>query len=128
MRKEKVKENYKIEGSIKKAKLDILNQLKLENLNFNFNINKNNYSLKKINAKFNNIDVIFSQLKLKSNIRKIHFLLMDKFLNDNKNFDIKEIKPILPNLFSNIDVKEIEFSSKNSFSFNINKKFKDRKL
>ena len=45
--KGKVKENYKIEGSIKKAKLDIINQLKLENLNFNFDINKNNYSLKK---------------------------------------------------------------------------------
>mgnify|MGYP003684746427 FL=1 len=30
----------------------------------------------------------------------------------------------MPNLFSNIDVKEIEFSSKNSFSFNINKKLK----
>ncbi|MDB0066683.1 hypothetical protein N9E96_00020 [Candidatus Pelagibacter sp.] len=120
--KGKVKENYKIEGSIKKAKLDIINQLKLENLNFNFDINKNNYSLKKINAKFNNTDVTSPLIKIK--YKKNSFFINGQILNDNKNFDIKEIKPILPNLFSNIDVKEIEFSSKNSFSFNINKKLK----
>ena len=120
--KGKVKENYRIEGSIKKAKLDIINQLKLENLNFNFDINKNNYSLKKINAKFNNTDVTSPLIKIK--YKKNSFFINGQILNDNKNFDIKEIKPILPNLFSNIDVKEIEFSSKNSFSFNINKKLK----
>ena len=120
--KGKVKENYKIEGSIKKAKLDIINQLKLENLKFNFDINKNNYSLKKINAKFNNTDVTSPLIKIK--YKKNSFFINGQILNDNKNFDIKEIKPILPNLFSNIDVKEIEFSSKNSFSFNINKKLK----
>ena len=43
----KIKENYKIEGFIKKAKLDILNRFKLNNLDFSFNFNKNIYSLKK---------------------------------------------------------------------------------
>ena len=43
-----IKENYKIEGAVKKAKLNILNQFKLQNLNFNFNIDKKSYSLKRL--------------------------------------------------------------------------------
>ena len=41
----KIKENYKINGSIKKVKLNILNKFKLQNLNFNFDLKKNTYSL-----------------------------------------------------------------------------------
>ena len=39
----KIKKNYKIEGSVKKAKLNILNKIKLNNLNFNFDIDKSVY-------------------------------------------------------------------------------------
>ena len=35
-KKGKIKKDYKIEGSVKKVKLNILNQFKLQNLNFNF--------------------------------------------------------------------------------------------
>ena len=52
-----IKKNYKIEGSVKKVKLNILNKVKLENLNFNFNINKSTYLLKKIDGNFNSTKV-----------------------------------------------------------------------
>ena len=42
-------------------------------------------------------------------------------MNNKKNFDIEEIKPIFDYLSKDIDIKKIEFSSTNSFSFNINK-------
>ena len=118
----KVKENYRIEGSIKKVKLDIINKLKLKNLSFDFEINRNNYSLKKINAKFNNIDINSPLIEIKD--KKNSFFINGQILNDNRKFDIEELKPIFSNLFNNIDVQEIEFSSKNNFSFNINKKLK----
>ena len=38
-----IKEDYKITGSVKKIKLNFLNQLKLQNFNFDFNIDKNIY-------------------------------------------------------------------------------------
>ena len=37
----KVKENYKIEGFVKEAKINFLNQIKIKNLDFNFDINQN---------------------------------------------------------------------------------------
>ena len=73
--KGEIKENYKIKGTVKKAKLNILNQFKLQDLNFNFNINKNIYSLKKIDTKFNDVKLTSPSIEVKKN--KNFFLLMD---------------------------------------------------
>ena len=115
-------ENYKIEGSIKKAKVNILNKVKLKNLNFNFNINKEIYSLKKLDVKLNNIKVTSPLIEIVK--KKNLFFVSGKFLNDKKNLDIKEFKSIFANLFNDMDIKKIEFSSKNNFSFNVNKSLK----
>ena len=115
-------ENYKIEGSIKKAKVNILNKVKLKNLNFNFNINKEIYSLKKLDVKLNNIKVTSPLIEIVK--KKNLFFVSGKFLNDKKNLDIKEFKSIFANLFNDMDIKKIEFSSKNDFTFDINKDFK----
>ena len=56
--------------------------------------------------------------------KKNSFLINGQVLNTIKKFDIEELKPIFANLFDNIDLQEIEFSSKNNFSFNINKNLK----
>ena len=64
-KKGKIKKNYKIEGSVRKANLNILNQIKFQNLNFNFNIDKNIYSLKKINSKINNINITSPLIEIK---------------------------------------------------------------
>ena len=53
--KGKLKENYKIRGSVKKAKFDVLNHFKLQDLNFKFDIDKKIYSLKGMDMKFNDI-------------------------------------------------------------------------
>ena len=45
-------------------------------------------------------------------------------MNKEKNFNIKELKSIFVNTFISHDIQKIEFSSKNNFSFNINKKLK----
>ena len=120
--KGKVKENYKIEGSVKEAKLNILNQLKFQNLNFNFNIDKDIYSLKLINTKINNIKITSPLIEIEKN--KNSFFIKGQFLNDKKIFDVKEFQSIFSNLFNTINIQKIEFSSKNKFSFNVNKKFK----
>ena len=118
----RIKKNYKIEGSVKKVKLNIINKLKLQNLNLNFNINKNIYSLKEINMKLNDLKITSPLIEIKNN--KDSFFVNGQFLNNKKNFDIKELRTIFVNLFNDIDIQKIEFSSKNNFSFNINKNFK----
>ena len=117
-----IKENYKIEGAVKKAKLNILNQFKLQNLNFNFNINKKSYSLKQFDTVFNNIKVTSPSIEIEKN--KNSFFVNGQFLHDKKNFNIEELKLIFDNLFKDIDIQKIEFSSKNNFSFNVNKNLK----
>jgi len=117
-----VKENYKIKGSVKKAKLEIVNKVKLQNLNFNFDINKSLYLLEQIDMRLNNIDITSSLTEI--NKKKSSFFVNAEFQNVKQKFDIKELKLIFGNLFDNIDFRKIEFSSKNNFSFNINKNLK----
>ena len=117
-----IKKNYKIEGSVKKVKLNILNQVKLKNLNFDFNVDKNIYSLKLIDMELNNITVTSPLIKIEKN--KDSYFVNGQFSNDKKNFDIDEFKPIVTYLFEGIDVRNIEFSSQNNFSFNINESLK----
>tara|TARA_B110000495_G_scaffold75485_1_gene64665 strand:+ start:157 stop:2355 length:2199 start_codon:yes stop_codon:yes gene_type:complete len=118
----KIKENYKIEGSVKKVKLNILNKFKLQNLNFKFNATKNIYSLKRIEMKLNDIKITSPLIRVKK--KKNLFFVNGQFSNDKKNFEIEELNSIYFNLFNNVDIQKIEFSSKNNFSFNINKNLK----
>ena len=117
-----IKKNYEIKGYVKKAKLNILNQLKIQNLNLNFNINKNIYSLKRIDLNFKNTKLKSSLIEIKK--EKNLFFVNGQFLNDKKDFNIEDLKSIFSDVFNDIDIKEIEFSSENSFSFNINKNLK----
>ena len=117
-----IKEDYKIAGSVKKVKLNFLNQFKLQNFNFDFNINKNTYSLKKIDMKLNNIKITSPLIEIEK--KKNSFFVNGQFLNDKKNFDIEELKPIFTDLLNTIDIRKIEFSSKSKFSFNVNKSLK----
>jgi len=117
-----IKNNYKIEGSVKKVKMNILNQFKLHNLNFNFNFDRTIFSLKMIDMKLNNIKITSPLVDIKKD--KNSFFVNGQFLNDNFFFDTDEFKKIFPNLFNEMDIQKIEFSSKNNLSFNVNKSLK----
>ena len=121
-KKGKIKKDYKIEGSVKKVKLNILNQFKLQNLNFNFFLDKSGYSLKKIDTKFNDIKITAPLIEIKK--QKNLFFVNGQLLSAKKNFGIKELKQIFVNLPNDLDIKKIEFSTSNTFSFNISKNFK----
>ena len=118
----KIKENYKIEGYVKKAELNILNQAKLQNLYFNFNINKNIYSFKKVSTEVNNIKITSPLIGIDK--KKNSFFVNGQLLSEKKNFSVEELKPFFSNLLNTIDLQKLTFSSKNNFSFSINKKFK----
>ena len=117
-----IKKDYKIVGVLKKVKLNVLNQVKLQNLNFNFSIDKNMYSLKRIEMNFNNTKITSPLIEIEK--KKNSFFVNGQFLNDKKNFDIEEFKPIFTNLFNITDILKIEFSSKSKFSFNVNESLK----
>ncbi|WP_415294576.1 hypothetical protein [Candidatus Pelagibacter sp. Uisw_113] len=117
-----IKNNYKINGVIKKAKFNILNQVEIENLSLLFDISKKQLTLRKIETDINSI-------KLKSPIIKIEeekniFFVDGKVINNQQNFDIKKLKPILGDLLNTIEIEKNDFNSINTFSFNVNKNLK----
>ena len=122
----KIKKNYKIKGFVKKAKFNLLNKYKLQNLNFDYDIDKNSYSLKKIDTKFNDIKIISPFIEIEN--KKDSIFVNGLVSSGKKIFEMDEFKPIFSNLLNNIDIRKIEFSSKNNFSFNLNKKLKFNNL
>ena len=118
----KIKKDYEIKGFIKKGKLNILNKYSVNNLNFIFNIKDKEYS-------FENIEVVFNQVKLLSPSIKVkeknnQFLVNGKLLSKKDNKNITVLMKLLENSFKDHGIKSISFSSDNNFTFTLNKKLK----
>ncbi|MDC0941424.1 hypothetical protein OAR75_03645, partial [Candidatus Pelagibacter sp.] len=117
-----IKNNYQINGAVKKAKFNIFNQEEIDNLNLLFNINNNQVTLSKIETNLNSIKLKSPFIKIEE--KKNIFFINGKVINDKQNFDINKLKPILGDLLSTIEVEKINFNSVNTFSFNVNRKLK----
>ena len=118
----KIKDNYQIKGLVKNTRLDLLNKSNIKDLNFSFDITKNKYSLDKISAVFSKIKLSspFIQIEEKNNLYVVNGII----LNKDQNLESKDLKQIFRNLFDSTDIKKIELSSTNNFSFTIDKKLK----
>ncbi|MDA9025235.1 AsmA-like C-terminal region-containing protein [Candidatus Pelagibacter sp.] len=117
-----IKKNYQINGTIKKAKLNIFNQIKIDNLNLSFNISNNQLTLRKIETNLNSVKLRSPLIKIEK--KKDIFFVDGNVANEEQNFDISKLKPILGDLPNNIEIEKIDFNSINTFSFNVNKKLK----
>ena len=117
-----IKNDYQINGAVKKAKFNIFNQAEIENLNLSFDISKNQLTLRKVETKINNIKLKSSLIKVEE--KKNIFFIDGEVISDQQNFDINKLKPILGDLLSAIEAEKIDFNSINTFSFNVNKKLK----
>ena len=117
-----IKKDYQITGFIKNIKLNFLNKIKVNNLNFEFDIKKNKYSLEKIKGIVNEIK--FSSILIEINQKKDNFFIRGKMLTDKKKLIRDKIDSILGSFLKNPNIEKIKFSSESDFSFNVNKKLK----
>ncbi|MDA7473694.1 hypothetical protein N8975_04930, partial [Candidatus Pelagibacter ubique] len=117
-----IKNNYQITGTVKKAKFNIFNKVEIDDLNLSFNISNNQLTLKKIETNLNSIKLKSPLIKIEK--KKDIFFVEGEVANEEQNFDINKLKPILGNLPNNIGIEKIDFNSVNIFSFNVNKKLK----
>ena len=124
----KIKDDFKINGFLKDAKLDLLKKLNVEKLNFNFEIDKKSLSAKNLVLNINNLDFISEKIILKK--KNNDFFIEGQFNNKKFQLDEDKIKILIKDNFLNFDINKIIFSSNNSFSFKIDKnyKFKDFKI
>ena len=109
----KIKNDYEIKGLIKGTSINFLNKAKLQNINFNFNLQKNNYLLNKINFKVEEVNFISERLNIKK--KKNSFLINGIVGNDQSSLNLNIFK--LLNLNSeNIIIDDVKFKTDNKFS------------
>ena len=118
----KIIDNFKINGVLKDTNINILKKYNVNNLNLLFNYDQNILNLYDLETNFNNIKFVSEKLNIQNlnNEFEIKGDLETKSLNlNNDNIELF-IKPY----FKNLNIKKVKFSSKNTFSFKIDKKFK----
>ena len=120
-----IKNDYEIKGLVKDTNINFLDQGKIENINFNFNLRHDVYSLNEIKFNFENINFISENLKIKKN-EKIFFL--EGTVENNQSIFSKNIYKLLNLNFKNLNIDEVKFLTKNKFSFQVNNKFKIKNI
>jgi hypothetical protein len=118
----KVKKDYQINGFVKNGKLNFLNQLNVNNLNLNFNIGKNKYSLAEVNTEIN--EVPFSSPLIEINEKNNLFLIKGKILTKKKDFNRDKLSMMLVGFLKNPNIEKAKLNTENDISFNVSKKLK----
>jgi hypothetical protein len=118
----KIKDNFEIKGFIKNGNIDLLKRYSLDNINFFFNIKNKRYYLEEVSTNLNQIKLYLPFINIKQN-NKIYFV-NGEILNREKDISIKKLNSLLGDNLNDFNIENINFSSKNNFSFNINKKLK----
>ncbi|MDC1280153.1 hypothetical protein N8Z07_02460, partial [Pelagibacteraceae bacterium] len=122
-----LKEDYQINGFIKNAKFNLLNKLDGNNLNLNFDVNQNKYSLIDINTEIN--DIKLSSPLIEVNKKKDIFFIKGKILTKKQKFSLDQLSMIFTSLSKHQkNLEKIRFSSENDISFNISEKLKFKDL
>ena len=114
----KIEDDFKVSGKITDLYLNLLNKSEIKDLNFNFNFFNKNIDLKNISLNYLNLKILSENISLKKK-NKIYFI----------EGDIKNSSQVIPNKIISLVLKnnyfdKIILSTKNDFSFKINKNFK----
>ena len=106
---------YSVTGKISEARLNIINKAVVNNINFNFNIEDQNFVFENINLNYDNVNFESKKTSIKKikNIYKVNGDLKSKKTIVNPN----SISKLFNINFDFIDQEEISFETKNKFSF-----------
>ncbi len=118
--KGKIKKDYEIRGLIKEANIDFFNKHKIENINFNFYLKKENYLLKEINFIAKETEFISNKINIVK--KKNSYFLTGDVKNDQSNLNSYILKLLNLN-YKNIDIDNAIFKTNNKFSLEINSKY-----
>ena len=121
-----LKKDFKINGFLKETKIDIFKKFKVENLNFIFDIDKENLKLQDINLSFNSLKLQSNDLKVKR--IKDEYKISGEIENKDLTLDHEKINLLFDSYFKNLNIQTIRFNSKNIFSFTLNNKLRLRDL
>ena len=117
-----IKNDYKINGSVKNLEIKVFNNYNFKNLDFIFDIKNKKYKFLKLDTQFNKIRLNAQLIKIEENNKL--YLVDGKIINNEKKIPIILIQDLLSSAPVDFDLKTLNFSSVNNFSFKVNKKFK----
>jgi hypothetical protein len=117
-----IKNNYEINGYLKRGQLSVLRKNSIDDLNFIFNIKDKSILLKDIEGIFNKIKLSAPSIIITE--EKNQFLVNGEFINIEKDIDSNIFIKFFGNIFEENDIENINFSSNNNFTFNLSKKLK----
>ena len=117
----KIKDNYIINGFVKDTKLSLLKKYHIEKLNFIFKYKKDDLQLGDIVFSLNDLNFLSEKLLVKK--IKDEFLINGYVNHDELNINEKNLELFIKPFFPDLNIERIKFSSKNIFSFKLNKKF-----
>tara|TARA_B100000902_G_C27310353_1_gene918039 strand:+ start:198 stop:2387 length:2190 start_codon:yes stop_codon:yes gene_type:complete len=122
----KIKSDFEIYGHVVDGKINLLSQFNINNVDFLFTIKNKKYDFKDIKFSLNELDFFSKKLSLidENGIYNIKGNLNNKILELSK----ENISNILELFSKNYGIEKISFSSKNNFSFKLNKRFKVSQL
>ncbi len=115
----KIKNDYEIKGLIKNLNINFLNRAKIQDINLNFKIKKDNYLLSDIKFKAEETNFISEKIDIKN--RKNNFIVDGIIKNDHSTLNLNILKLLNLN-FENVNVENAKFKTNNKFSLEIDKK------
>ncbi len=113
---------YIINGSVTDAEIKLLNQSKIENINFDFLVDQDVVNLNGIELSFDKISVTSEKISIKKINKSTE--ISGNFKTKKTKINLKNYKKIININLDLIDDRPIDLSSDNNISFKINKKFK----
>jgi len=120
--KGKLTKGYNIKGSVKDGKIRLFNKKNINNISFDFNIKDKQYLLENGQIEYEKLKL--SSKKVKVNNKEQYFLFEGDVSSPKSSFNSDLLTAIFKNNLKNIDINNLNFSSKNNFSFRLEKKFK----
>ena len=116
----KIKDDFEIKGLVKDANVKLLDNKKLSDINFIFNIQKNLASINDLNFKYNKVNLSAESVKIKTNQDEID--ISGKLKNQITTLNDQEILDLIS--FEDFNFKDIRFTSNNEFKLVFNKDLK----
>ena len=117
----KIKKNYKLKGIVKEAEFRLLNKDIISNIDFNFDIQKNLYSIKSAKIQYKGIDFLSKNIKITAPPKDTgqHLNIEGDISHKTTNLDSKQLAIFFKENTKNL--KNIKLSSDSNFFINIRK-------
>ena len=117
----KIKDNFYITGYIKNGNVNVLRKANFSKMDFDFNFKKNDFEVNNFSFLLNDKNFFIPQLR--SQYLNNKFVISGKANNKGLILSENDLKKFIDTQSFNFKLDNIELSSKNQFSFDIDRKF-----